>query len=148
MRLLVGSACVRRLACLPLFLLLLASGCGGGKTGTVTGKVRLNGQLVPGGHVNFFPEGSANSSAKISPIKEDGSYSVSGVPVGPAKISVQGVAGAAQIPNVAPPKGMEIPRSDRKAVYVPPKYSTTEQSGLKWDVKPGTQEYNIELTDR
>lgn len=139
---------IRRILCFAFLLPLMASGCGGSKTGTVSGKVRLNGEPVPGGYVNFFPEGGAGSSAKTSPIREDGSYSVSGVPVGPAKISVQGIAGSAALPNVTPPKGMEIPRSDRKTVNIPAMYSTTDMSGLKWDVKPGQQEFNIDLKGR
>lgn len=125
-------------------LFLGASGCGGSKTGNVSGKVLLNGKPVPGGYVNFFPTGE-NTSAKTSPIREDGSYSVPGVPVGMAKITVQGVAGPVTPTNVQMPKDMEMPRSDRKTVDVPAKYSTTEQSGLTFDVKPGAQEFTIEL---
>ncbi len=143
MRSVTFLVCSRRCIVLPL-LLVLASGCGSGKTGTVSGKVLLDGKPVPGGYINFFPSGE-NSTAKTSPIGEDGSYSVKGVPVGTAKITVQGVAGSVQIPNSNLPKGMEMPVSDRKAVFVPPKYSTTEQSGLSYEVKSGSQDHNVEL---
>jgi hypothetical protein len=146
MRSFARFADARFFGCLMLTLVVvLVGGCGGRKTGNVSGKVRLDGQPVPGGFVNFFPESGANTGAKASPIGADGSYSVTGVPVGPAKISVQGVYGSTQLPNMKGPNGMDMPRSDRKTVYVPPRYSTVEQSGLTWDVKPGSEEHDIEL---
>ncbi len=127
-------------------LVVLAAGCGPG-TGNVSGKVYLDGKEVPGGYVNFFPEGE-KATAKSSPIAEDGSYAVSGVPLGTARISVQGVFGSVQLPNMKTPQGLDMPRSDRKTIYVPTKYSTVEQSGLTFDVKPGSQTYDIKLEDR
>ncbi len=129
-----------------VLFLLSASGCGA-RTGTVAGKVLLDGKPVPGGYVNFFPQGE-NTTAKSSPIDKDGNYTVIGVPTGSVKISVQGIFGSEQLPNMKGPNGMDMPRSDRKTVYVPTKYSTVEESGLSYDVKPGSQDFNIELKDR
>jgi hypothetical protein len=128
------------------FLVVLAAGCGPGK-GNVSGKVYLDGKEVPGGYVNFFPEGE-NATARSSPIAADGSYAVSGVPLGKARISVQGVFGSEQLHNMKTPQGLDMPRSNRQTIYVPTKYSTVEQSGLTFEVKPGSQSYDIQLEDR
>lgn len=137
--------CSIRAACCVALSLLAAGGCGR-KTGTVHGKVTLNGKPVPGGYVNFLSEGDT-STTKSGAIQEDGSYSVSGVPVGPAKITVQGIFGSTQLPNMKGPKGMQMPRTDRKTVYVPTKYSNAGSSNLKCEVMDGSQEHNIQLTD-
>jgi hypothetical protein len=147
MRSFSGLVRFRRFACLTVPLLFVLVGGCGRRTGSVSGKVLLDGKPVPGGFVNFFPEGE-NATAKSSPIGEDGSYSVQGVPVGTSKVSVQGIFGSEQLPNMKSPNGKDMPRSNRKTVYVPTKYSTVEQSGLKVDVQPGGQDHNIELTDR
>ena len=131
-----------RLCCLAFALLTLAaSGCAK-KIGSVSGKVTYQGKALPAGYVNFL-SGEKGDVVKTSTIGADGTYSVSGVPVGSAKITVQGVLAPVQPPNA--PKGVEVLRSDRQTVYVPPKYSTVEQSGLTYDVKPGSQEHPIDL---
>jgi hypothetical protein len=79
--------------CLLLFpVLALAAGCS--QTGTVSGKIYYKGKPVEGGTVFFWPEGKDGSYPAI--IGLDGSYSVSKLPPGPAKISV--VPGATKIP--------------------------------------------------
>jgi len=132
------------LCCLLLSLLVgTVSGCGK-QTGSVSGKVTLNGKALPGGYVNFQSE-AAGATAKSSAIQPDGGYSVSGLPVGPVKITVQGVA----VRKLALPKGMpgggESPKSDQAEVFVPPQYANAEKSGLTYDVQPGSQEHNIDL---
>jgi len=127
---------------LTFFLLALAvSGCSK-KTGTVSGKVLYQSKPLPGGHVNFLSEGP-NSTVKTSEIQSDGSYSVSGIPVGPAKITVQGVS-ARNIPQFKG-QGEAAQQSKPKEVFVPPQYSNADKSGLKYDVKLGAQSYDIEL---
>ena len=123
-------------------LALTAAGCGA-PTGTISGKVLYQGKPLPGGYVNYMSqEGSVTKSCAIGP---DGGYTVSGVPVGAAKITVQGI--------LAPPRSawMKVPGRDipegagRPAVYVPPQYGNTDQSGLTWDVVGGGQKHDIEL---
>jgi len=122
-------------------LSLAAGGCGGG-TGTVSGKVTYQGKALPGGYVNFMSE-DGKSNIKTSQIKEDGSYSVSGLSIGPAKISVQGLS-ARRLADL-PGQGGKDAKVQQKEVYVPPQYGNTETSGLKYEVKPGSQPYDIEL---
>ncbi|MGH7174666.1 MAG: hypothetical protein ACRELF_05725 [Gemmataceae bacterium] len=130
------------LGMLAFSLLTLAAGGCGKSSGTVSGKVSYQGKPLPGGYVNFMSE-SAKGDMKISPIKEDGSYSVSGLPVGSVKISVQGLAKRrlADLPG----QGGKDEKSQQKEVYVPPQYGNTETSGLTYDVKPGPQPHDIDL---
>lgn len=129
-----------RLYLLTLSLLaLVSSGCGG-KTGSVSGKVLYEGKPLPGGYVNFMSEG-ATSVVKTSEIKADGSYSVSGLPVGPAKITVQGLSQR----RLADLPGQGGGKTEQKEVFVPPQYGNSETSGLQYDVKSGSQPHDIEL---
>ncbi len=123
-------------------LLLAATGCGK-PTGNISGKVTYQGKALTGGYVNYSGEGDA-SAVKTSVIQEDGSYSVTGMPVGPAKISVQGIPGP-QGPGSQSGPGGTAPPGGRKIVYVPPQYSTTEKSGLTYDVVSGSQTHDIPL---
>jgi hypothetical protein len=128
-----------------LVLSLTAFGCGS-KTGTISGKVTYQGKAVTGGSVNFLSEGS-ESIMKTGGIQKDGSYSVSGVPVGPAKITVQGVkARRLLIPTqLQKEQGKAEVTTDQPEIYVPPKYGSADTSDLKYEVKPGKQHYDIEL---
>ncbi len=82
-----ASHTLRRLVllCLVLFpLSIVAVGCS--SEGTVSGKVSYKGQPLKGGTIIFFPEkGTGNYQSVIG---ADGTYSVSKLPIGPAKISV------------------------------------------------------------
>jgi hypothetical protein len=124
-------------------LVLAASGCGN-RTGTVSGKVFYQGKPLPGGNVNFMSEGPS-ATVKSSTIQSDGSYSVSGVPVGLAKITVQGLAQR----RLAEFKGQggSTEQREQKEIFVPPHYGNAELSGLQFDVKPGSQSHDIELKD-
>jgi len=130
------------LCVLALSLLVLASGGCGSAAGTVSGKVSYQGKPLPGGYVNFQSEGD-KSVLKTSRIKEDGSYSVSGLPLGPAKISVQGLS--ARRLAALPGQGEKNSQPEQKEVFVPPQYGNTEKSGLTYEVKPGSQPHDIEL---
>jgi hypothetical protein len=117
--------------------------CGCGKnTGNVSGKISYQGKPLPGGYVNFMSEGE-QGNFKTSPIKEDGSYSVSALPVGPAKISIQGLA-ARRLADL-PGQGGKVEKIQQKEVFVPDKYGNTDTSGLKYEVKSGSQSHDIEL---
>jgi hypothetical protein len=122
-------------------LALAASGCGK-STGNVSGKVTYQGNPLPGGYVNFMNQGEQNIT-KTSEIKADGSYSVSGLPVGTAKISVQGLS-ARRLADL-PGQGGKDEKIQQKEVFVPPQYGNSETSGLTYEVKPGSQSHEIEL---
>lgn len=124
----------------------MMAGCGS-KSGTISGKVTYQGKAVEGGSVNFLSEG-ANSTMKTGGIQKDGSYSVSGVPVGPAKITVQGMKARRLLIPAALQKeqgGVKEVKTEQSEVYVPPRYGKTETSDLKYDVQSGKQQHDIDL---
>ncbi len=138
----------RRVAAVVFAVTLsIVAGCGGGK-GDVSGKVTYNGKALTFGNVQFLSPGGA-FPAEIGP---DGSYSVSGVPVGISKIAVTSrdeegfikymkARSAAGKDKTAPmPKGN--PEDYDK---IPSKYGDTGQSGLTFEVKTGQQTFNIDL---
>jgi len=66
------------------FVISITLGCGGGK-GTVSGKVTLGGQPLPAGTIGFHPSKGTAIAGEI----KDGQYSVSGVPAGEVKVTVE-----------------------------------------------------------
>jgi hypothetical protein len=151
------------LICLPLFALsVLAVGCG--SEGTVSGKVYLRGQPVTGGTVHFVPEGKGGNYASV--IGTDGSYSVSKLPLGPAKIGVTGMTGGTkgvpaavfnrqggrqiakafkQMASTEKSEGSKGGRPPDASLAVPEKYADPDQSGLKLDVTSGSQSFDIKM---
>jgi hypothetical protein len=65
-------------------LLTAAVGCGSGK-GTVSGKVTLDGKPLPAGQISFVGAHGQTATADI----KDGQYTVSNVPTGDVKVTVQ-----------------------------------------------------------
>jgi hypothetical protein len=100
-------------------------GCGGFKTGTVTGKVTVNGTPANSGTVYFV----LKDKQGIAPIEPDGTYKAQ-VPVGKVTVTIQ---------NGPTPAG-------QKTVTIPAKYADAKKSGLEYEIKPGSQEIPLELT--
>jgi hypothetical protein len=150
---------------LALGVVVGAAGCavGGSSTGTVTGKVTYKGGPVKGGNVYFFVD---DKNPGVGEIQEDGTYKAERVPVGNAKVSVDtesmkppmGMPAAAAKKYTAPPPDPKVkteayvpPDPGERAkryVKIPEKYIDPERSGLTYTVKTGSQEFNIEISDR
>jgi hypothetical protein len=136
-----GSALPRWVGGLFLPLVVLAAGCGGGADatkGTVSGKLTVNGKApVPGCSVTYTGADNKEVSASVA---NDGSYTVSDVGVGDAKIVVKGSTTAVAPPSNpmpgAPPVGTEP---------IPAKYQQAG-NGLTYTVKSGRQTHDIDLT--
>jgi hypothetical protein len=148
---------------LVLSSFLVAAGCS--RTGKVSGKVTYKGQTLKAGTVQFFPEGKGGDYS--SPIKEDGSYSISKIPPGPAKIAVVSsttnpLAGMPPMARGPGAKGMKqaeeqmkkskegggtgaSPFEAKQGVSVPAMYGDPEKSGLKVDVTSGSQPFDIKI---
>jgi hypothetical protein len=124
----------------------------------VSGKVYYQGKPVPGGTLTFVPEGKGEARTAI--IREDGSYQIDKVQVGSAKISVVSSAvppaslPRSRVPSMMdkkPPKdappGMEaiLATSPGKYVKLPEHFGDPDKSGLKYTVKSGSQDYDIQL---
>jgi hypothetical protein len=125
-------------------------GCGGGK-GNISGKVTHKGAPLKGGRVGFM---ASNKQNFIAEINEDGSYAVSNVPTGPAKVSVQTsylrmtarTSRSYKVPADAPPGlgGGGGVAKDRY-VPVPPSVEDPDTSGITFDVKKGDQTFDIDV---
>jgi hypothetical protein len=126
---------------LSLFALIVA-GCGQ-RMGEVTGTVTYNGKALPSGQVTFF--GADKQVVGGSSIIE-GKYKVLKVPPGTVKITVR-------TPPPPPPASQtakqDAPPPEKRppleSIAIPPKYGNPDQSGLTYEVKPGSQEHPIDL---
>lgn len=153
--------------CLPtgiLLVLLLSSlllaGCSGGsKTAVVSGKVNYKGQPVTGGNLILQPSDGSGSQYLI-PIKPDGTFSGSDVPIGSKQVAIDtepaksagahpydmSKAAGAKKPDNA--KSPEVDAGNQpKYVAIPKKYNDPKTSGLTWDIIKGKNEKTFELTD-
>jgi hypothetical protein len=141
----------RVIRCWPVIALLLFTGCGG--TGDLSGKVTYNGKPVVYGTVVVMGSDGITKSGTIQP---DGSYTVSGIRTGTAKIAVS----SPQPPGSVPPKkgGRDREDDDKPPVNDPPappeviknwvpipnKYGDPAKSEITVEVKSG-QKFDIEL---
>jgi len=122
--------------------LLFLAGCG--RTGTVTGKVTLNGQPLPGGLVTVTtesPDIEANSAPSKGRIEPDGTYTVLNVPQGKARVTIttaKGFGSAMHPDAVKDPFGPYVP--------IPDTYRDVAKTPLALEVTRGKQEYNIAMT--
>jgi hypothetical protein len=117
--------------------LLAVTGCGG--TGDVTGKVSLNGTPLAGGIVTVYDSQQQNKSGLIM---SDGTYTVAGVPLGQATITI-----VTSPPTLSPIN----PRNPPRAMWgpytkIPKKYNDKNASGFGLDVKKGKQELDLAMT--
>lgn len=138
----VGWFRIRHFSWLVVLLFAAAGiGCGGSKTGTVTGTVKYRGTPLPAGNVTFF--GDKKEVLGNAAIHE-GKYTMEGVKVGTVKVAVTTPPSVMADRRHPPPADM--PGGAPSAVVnIPPGYSNPEQSRLTYEVKPGSQDYPIEL---
>ena len=160
-----------RRAIVATALLACLGGCSGGggpPSGTVTGKVTIDGQPVTGGSIRFHPT-AADTKSKPSGgvIGADGNYSVPDAPVGACKVTVDtGVAKGAPVKNEpkgpsadimkkmqGPPAGMPAMGggngpgfvSGTKAIPIEPAYTSASSTPLSAEVKRGANTFNFEV---
>lgn len=133
---------------------LAVAGCGGG-TANVSGKVTFNGKPVVYGTVVVI---GADGSSKSGTIQPDGSYRVSGVALGAAKVAVSSPPppGSEQARKQfrakddapdKPPLEPQAPASEeviRNWVAIPDKYGDPNKSEITVSVKSG-QSLDIDL---
>ncbi len=128
--------------------LILASGCGGPFTASVSGKVTYKGEPLPGGVVTFVhPDGRT----AYTTIHEDGSYTVPAAPGGDVRCIVQTYK-----PIPAPPKALADklpgPKGKLEPVYpagkyvpITEKYGNPDKSGLAYTIHRGSNTIDIPL---
>jgi len=122
----------------------VSAGCGPhvAPTGELSGKVTVKGKPVTAGMVKFFPE--AGGEPVVTPLGTDGTYRVTGVPIGRTKVAIETLS----FRNMAgPPPAIAKQYGGPKPVYVPipEKYETPEKSGLAIEVEKGKKPWDIEL---
>ena len=147
----VGNNLGRWIAFLALILSLSAAGCGASK-GTVSGKVYYKDAPLKGGTVTFV--GSENASF-LAEIQDDGSYSIVKAPLGEVSITVETESLKPANPNMLrnkPPadavgnyKPPDVEARAKRYMPIPGRYADPGQSGLKYTVKAGKQEHDINL---
>jgi hypothetical protein len=154
-----GQRASRRAAWLVSAGLLLLAGCGPGR-GDVTGEVTYKGQPLSLGRITFIGQSGKQEARSAYIIK--GKYTLTGFPAGPAKVTVESIepptaerlkmneARAKMYPQAAEiPEELKELASGPKLPYVKisTKYSSPETSGLTFEVKRGTNTYDIPLTE-
>lgn len=138
---------------LASILILGSFGCSGGPTGpsgTVAGKVTLNGEAIPAGHTVAFISDSGSAAATIG---AGGSYTLmSGesaqVPIGKYKVTI-GLPSAGELSTAEYDKQMEAGGAATKAKApessIPTKYLVPGTSDLEFEVKEGGNTFDIDL---
>ena len=143
---------------LPLIVILVGCGIGGGDVGYVSGKVTLPDNKDSAGVLVRFVSGSSGVGATAI-VNEDGTYSLmhkghTGVPVGTYKISLTTYVPhmtdreIADLDSASPEEQRKI-RAERNAgrTRVPKKYQKQNTSGLAYEIVSGSQTHDIKLTD-
>jgi hypothetical protein len=117
-------------------------GCSGSYDAAVKGTVTLDGKALNRGTVAYHPVAGPAAYARIN---EDGSYAMktgreSGLPSGAYDVTV--------VANEAPAQQSDAkggPPAPGKAI-TPPWYRSKQTSGLKFEIKPGKNEINLDLS--
>jgi hypothetical protein len=136
------------------------AGCA--RSGTVAGKVNVDGRPVSGGMVSFLgadvEPGTQNSASGI--IHPDGTYEANKVPVGPIKVCIMpDMRPSRRVPEdpvrpldrekgLAPKSKAAAPASTEAPGRIPPKYTKFDTSGLTLTVHSGTNQFDIEMTTK
>jgi hypothetical protein len=152
---------IRNFALGGLFLAALAAmGCSGGAKGSVKGTVKKGDKKITSGKVTFL----VGKENPVSGIIKDGTYEVTGVPVGEAIVLVESPKPAEHGDENMPGGGLEKMKDragkEMKAqlkqqqhirdtwVPIPDKYKSQKTSGLKHTVKKGPDnEFNITIKE-
>jgi len=130
-------------ATVGLALLLVASGCGK-RVGMLMGEVSYLGKPVVSGTVTVV---DADGYPHSGSIQFDGRYTINNIPAGPIRIAVEspdprgdGETPPAQSDDPTPPKKISGWRP------IPAKYADVATSDLTFQLKPGPNSFNFELT--
>lgn len=130
-----------------LLALFALAGCSPKPHADIEGKVTLDGTPVPSCFVNFTSDdGSAAFSIRTWP---DGTYKGIDVPLGSMKVCINRSLskgkgrgkGGSQKPKKNEEKAVAGPTAP-----IPQKYSDPDSSGLTTTIKPGSNNYDIELS--
>lgn len=158
---------MNRMPIAVLAVALVLSGCGGGGEGTakrekthpVSGKVTYRGQPVAGATITFNPGQDPARKAGFGITDDNGNYSIGTYAVGDGAIEgsymvtiSKALPAAVRQPD--PPEDQYVPPEEMPAAkptppvqMIPAKYASPTSSGLTFEVKPGSNTFDIELKD-
>lgn len=119
-------------------LLLLAPGCGP-RFGNVSGTVTYQGKPLTGGTITFFDAANRTTSGEIKP---DGTYTVSKVALGQARIAV---ATPMDIPFKKINEDVKMDVAAPKPSPIPVKYADADKSGLTCEVTAPDQKHDVTM---
>jgi hypothetical protein len=139
------------------FSVVVVSGCTGSESmGSVTGKVIYKGDKVPKGCLVSFVSDKGHAALGI--VDGNGEYKLimAGKPTVPAalysvSVTVPGIQGPEMTDDderkfmAGDPETVAKFAQKKQKPSIPDKYSDASQSGLSFEVKPGTNTYNIQL---
>jgi hypothetical protein len=153
MRRLFGETARAALGVVALACTLSASGCNTGPpTSDVSGTVSYKGKKLGNGTIQFIGKETKDSSL----IGADGTYHIYKAPRGSVKVVIETtppVTGAGQktppgSKDAPPPNVLGGPEAAKgEYVAIPKKYAEENTTPLTYEVTPGKQEKNFELTD-
>lgn len=141
---------------------VVLAGCGSGEVprGRVHGTIKYGGKPLTG--VTMILIAKDNKTHTVD-LKSDGTYEVSGVALGPVKVSLQAVAARIAVkgqfdppPASSAAKGVtdekagksQVPTGAKAATEggsLPEHYSNPEKSGLAFELKDADQEWSVDL---
>jgi len=130
-------------------------GCGGGDsgpTGTISGKLSLNGKVPPlGCQIQFM----SNEGSVSADVFTDGSFTIEEAPVASYKVAVSLDSGPGDDMN--PEAAMKMvagedgnssnPDAFSGNSLIPAKYMEFETSGVTFDVKKGNNEFTLDMKE-
>lgn len=127
-------------------------GCGDVPRGRIHGRITFQGKPLANASVVFLAQ---DNRTYLADIKPDGSYEVSGIALGPVRVSIQ---------QMQPRSAAKSERGATKATYadekaaapraeepksfgplIPPHYADPDQSGLTFELKEPDQEWSADL---
>ena len=118
-----------------------SSGKNSGPKGTVSGKVTVNGKPITFGAIAFYKEGAAFNG----PIRE-GSYSVTGVPAGDVKVTINSLPTPAEGgPSTGVPGEEKVSFPKGPFVAVPARFADPAKTPLTYSVVEGDQEKTFDI---
>jgi hypothetical protein len=119
-----------------------AAGCGSGGA-TVAGRVTLDGRPLPTGSVQFHPQ--AGGPIAYGSIGPEGGFSLrqgaSNGPIPPGRYTATVVALSSPASDADESQGESLP-----AAITPPRYGDVSTSNLVYDLAPGSNTLEIELS--
>lgn len=131
------------LSAMILMPICLMSGCGASvkpvPSGTATGTIKVNGNALKQGRVNFVS--STTGTGSYADLQEDGSYKIpSAIPVGNYRVYLT-------IPDLgdAPPSESGNPELNNGLKGVPKKYQSEQMTDLQAVVKEGENSFDFDL---